>query len=131
MRTALGVIAGFIVWSVLWLCANVALRSAGILPATTTAPITAATPVLALLVVSIVCSVVAGYLAVRLAHVPAAAVFLGVVLLVVGIAVQMKYWTLMPSWYSIAFIILLLPMTVAGGRMAASANAAGAAAMGA
>jgi len=131
MRTTLGVIAGFVVWSVLWLCANYALRSGGMLPASQTAPITAATPVLALLIVSTVCSVIAGYTAARVAHVAVAAVFLGVVLLVVGIVVQMKYWSLMPQWYSIAFIILLLPMTVAGGRMAARSSMAGPAAIGA
>src|SRR5690348_15634141 len=101
MRTALGVIAGFVVWSVLWLCTNFALRSAGMLPATPTEAITAAAPVLALLVASIICSIAAGYVAARLAHVPAAAPILGVILFVVGIVVQMKYWALMPTWYSI------------------------------
>lgn len=130
MRTALGVIAGFVVWSVLWLCTNFALRSAGMLPATPTEPITAAAPMLALLVASVVCSVVAGYVAVRLAHVPAAAPILGAILLVVGIVVQMKYWALMPVWYSVAFVVLLLPMAVAGGRMAARSGATEPAALG-
>lgn len=131
MRTALGVIAGFVVWSVLWLCANFALRAGGMLPATPTEPLHAATPVLMLLVVSMICSIVAGYAAARVAHVPVAAVVLGVVLLVVGIVVQAKYWALMPVWYSVAFIVLLLPMTVAGGRMAARSGMAGPAAIGA
>lgn len=129
MRTALGVIAGFVVWSVLWLCTNFALRTAALLPAAPTEPIRDTAPVLALLLTSIICSIVAGYCAARVAHVPAAAPILGVLLLVVGIVVQMKYWALMPSWYSIAFIILLLPMTVAGGRMAIRDVARGPAAM--
>lgn len=119
MRTALGVIAGFVVWSVLWLCTNFALRAAGVLPATPTEPVRDAMPVLALLLASIICSIVAGYVAARLAHVPAAAPILGILLLAVGIAVQLQYWKLMPTWYSIAFLVLILPMTVAGGRMAA------------
>jgi hypothetical protein len=55
-------------------------------------------------------------------------VWAGVVLLAVGIAVQVQYWNLMPLWYHIAFLALLVPMAVAGalwmgGRSAARAAA--------
>lgn len=131
MRTALGAVVGFVVWSVLWLCANAALRAAGLIPALDTVPVHAAAPVVVLLVVSIACSIAAGYTAVRVARLPVAAVILGVALLAVGAAVQAKYWSLMPAWYSIAFIVLLLPMAVVGGRMAARTSSAGPAAVGA
>ena len=117
MRTALGVIAGFVVWSVLWLGTNALLRGAGMLPTTSTEPISATAPLAALLIASVICSIAAGYTAARAAHVQAAAPILGIILLVVGIIVQTKYWHLMPAWYSIAFLVLLLPMAVAGGRM--------------
>ena len=124
MRTASGVVAGFVVWSVIWLCGNVALRSAGMLPASQSEPIHAAAPVVALLVLSILCSIAAGYTAARVARVPVAAVYLGIALLVVGVAVQVQYWALMPAWYSVAFVLLLVPMTIAGGRMAFGRGAA-------
>ena len=117
MRTALGVIAGFVVWSVLWLGTNAALRGAGMLPATPTEPVSAMAPLVTLLIASVICSIAAGYTAARMAHVQAAAPILGIILLVVGIMVQMKYWNLVPTWYNILFLVLLLPMAVAGGRM--------------
>lgn len=117
MRTALGVIAGFIVWSVLWLGTNALLRGAGMLPPTPTEPVGATAPLVTLLIASVLCSIVAGYTAARVAHVQAAGPILGAILLLVGIAVQMKFWNLAPAWYSIAFLVLLLPMAVAGARM--------------
>ncbi len=44
------------------------------------------------------------------------ALALGVVQLIIGILVQVQYWQVMPLWYHLSFLSLLLPGTVLGGR---------------
>jgi hypothetical protein len=76
----------------------------------------------ALVVVSAALSVAAGYLTARIA--PSAdgqhALILGVLLLLVGIAVQMQYWKVMPLWYHLAFLAVLVPGCMLGARFAGS-----------
>jgi len=38
-------------------------------------------------------------------------------LLIVGVIVQMGVWDKIPLWYHLTFWILLVPMTVLGGRL--------------
>jgi hypothetical protein len=44
-------------------------------------------------------------------------VVLGVLLLLFGVAVQVMAWNYIPLWYNFIFLFLLLPLTVAGGRL--------------
>ena len=122
MKQVLAVIAGFVLWSVLWLCYNQLLLKAGVLPSDLSQPLTAPMPLLLLLGGSIVFSIVSGYLAARIAGVPAttAALVLGVLLLATGIFFQLKTWNLLPVWYNVLFLLLLIPMTLAGARMHSS-----------
>jgi hypothetical protein len=39
---------------------------------------------------------------------------LSVLLIVVGVFVQAQLWRLLPAWYHLSFLILLLPATLAG-----------------
>ena len=123
MKRALAVIGGFVLWSVLWLCYNQLLLKAGVLPSDLTRPLTAAMPLLLLLGGSIVFSIVSGYVAARIAGARAAmpALVLGILLLATGIFFQLKTWNLLPVWYNVLFLLLLIPMTVAGARMHAPA----------
>ena len=41
----------------------------------------------------------------------------GILLLATGIAVQLQYWSLLPIWYHLVFLVLLVPSTVAGGSL--------------
>jgi uncharacterized protein (DUF983 family) len=41
-------------------------------------------------------------------------------LLLVGIFVQMGIWDKIPLWYHLAFWILLIPMTIIGGKLTES-----------
>ena len=43
---------------------------------------------------------------------------LGLLLLVVGVGVQAAMWNLMPLWYHLPFLALLLPATLAGAALA-------------
>jgi hypothetical protein len=42
-----------------------------------------------------------------------------VLLLVVGIYFQSQYWHVMPLWYHLIFLALLIPMCFVGARLAA------------
>ena len=49
-----------------------------------------------------------------------AVVVMAVMLLVTGIGVQSTVWSLMPVWYHLAFLGLLVPVALVGGRLAKS-----------
>ncbi|MDQ2767071.1 MAG: hypothetical protein M3Y30_07925 [Gemmatimonadota bacterium] len=119
MKQALGVVAGFVLWSVLWLCYNQLLLKVGVLPSTLSQSFSSPMPLLLLLGGSVVFSLVSGYVTARIAGVPFSmpALALGVLLLATGILFQLKMWSVIPVWYNVLFLLLLIPMTMAGARM--------------
>lgn len=118
LRQILAVVGGFVLWSVLWLLLGQALAVSGLLPSSGQ-PVTAPAPLTALLIGSVALSVLAGYVAATISRTPGykVAVALGLVLLVVGIAVQAQYWQLMPVWYHLVFLVFLVPACIAGARL--------------
>jgi hypothetical protein len=121
MKQVLGVLTGFILWSVLWLGLNQVLLTLGLISPTVTEPVTDSKPLLLLLVGSVLISLVAGYVTARIAGFPwaLAVAALGVLLLATGIFFQIKMWYVIPLWYHVTFLVLLIPMTFAGARMRA------------
>ena len=119
LRQVLAVLAGFILWSVLWLAYNAFLIKLAVLPHDQTQPLRETSPLLALLVGSVMATLAAGYSAAvtgkSTSMRPIAA--LGLLLLAVGIFVQLQYWSLMPLWYHLIFLSLLLPACIAGARL--------------
>lgn len=115
IRNIVAVVGGFIVWSAVWLAGNAGLRG-GMPERFETDGTTRDTLVLGLaLVLSVVCSLFGGWVTGRLANRPPfAGTILGVVLLAVGVAVQASVWSLMPVWYHLVFLALLVPMAKAG-----------------
>jgi len=113
------VIVGFVVWSVLWLGSNQVLQVAFPDAFTADDVATGSTVLLIALALSVLFSVLAGWLTARMAKTPdnRPAVYLGILLLIVGIAVQAAYWDAMPLWYHLAFLLLLLPAAMLGGGM--------------
>jgi hypothetical protein len=118
-KTILSIAAGFIAWSIVWLGVNAGLHGIGMLPADPTQSITSISVLLTLLVGSVVASVAAGYTTAittprgKKSPTPA----LGWVLITVGVFVQGMNLALMPLWYHIIFVALLLPAAAAGGRL--------------
>jgi hypothetical protein len=123
MKQVLGVVAGFILWSVLWLGFNQVLLMLGLISPTVTEPVTDALPLLLLLVGSVLISLVTGYVTARMVGFPWAlpVAALGVLLLATGIFFQLKMWYVIPLWYHLTFLVLLIPMTFAGARVRAPA----------
>ena len=119
LRSILAVAAGVVVWGVLWVSANMGLASA--MPtAFDESGLTRAPAILALFIlISSGLSVLAGFLCATIAsgshmkHVTT----LALVQLAIGIAVQAGVWTLMPVWYHLIFLGLVIPMHLAGGRL--------------
>ena len=125
MKIALGIIAGYVVWTILWLAGNAALG----------ASFRDAYQVFAdggqfddpmllsfSLVLSVVCSVVAGFVAARVGREKANAAVWGaaLALLVTGIGVQASAWDRMPVWYHVVFLALIVPACRFGGGKASA-----------
>lgn len=121
MLRAIGAIAaGFVVWTVLFLGSNALLTLITPDSFNPDGSTDSAALLVLVLILSIVYSVVSGWLTARIASAKAfgSSVALGIVLLVVGIGVQMQYWEVMPLWYHLLFLGALLPAVLVGYRLA-------------
>lgn len=129
-RIILGVIVGFIAWSILWVGSNEALailspvwygthKLAFEKAAFNHTPFEASSTMLVFhLVRSVIASLLSGFLAAFVANENRrTTLILGVLLLIVGIGVQSMVWSIIPIWYNLAFLLLLIPVTVAGGYL--------------
>jgi hypothetical protein len=119
IRSIAAVMAGSVVWTVLWLGWNAVLgiffpqASGGLIP------IDSLPLLLLLLAGSVVFSVTGGYVTARTApRSPTAHVIaLGVLQLLLGIFFELQSWNVLPVWYHLVFLALLIPSTLAGGRL--------------
>ena len=121
MRAALAVIAGYALWSGLWLGGNMVLSGAFPGPAGALRagePASGVGYFAAALGLSVFCSFTAGLLTASVAPTRAGWTVLSMasLLLLTGIFVQASVWTLMPIWYHVPFLALLVPIAVIGGR---------------
>lgn len=118
-RTVLAVLVGVVLWGVLWNLGTMGTQR--LLPelASPGEPIAHAGVLLGFIAYSVVLSVLAGWVAAALARQRARAAVWGlaVVNLAIGIAVEVSYWELMPAWYHLAFLALVVPATLLGGRL--------------
>lgn len=130
LRIILGAIIGFIVWSILWVGSD-ALFSA-ISPGwygghhaeleaavnNKTAFMSDSTILIIGLVRSVIFSIVAGFIAALIAGENSKSTLAcGVLLLLFGIFIQSIFWNYAPLWYHILFLLLLIPMTILGGKL--------------
>jgi len=133
VRIILGVVAGFIVWSILWIGSDQVLitlsrdwygaHQHGFENAIINGQAFAAdTTILALHILrSIIFSLMAGFLAAFIANENRKApLALGILLLLFGLMIQVMVWNYLPTWYHVVFLGLLVPMTVVGGRLKSS-----------
>ncbi len=129
-RIILGVVVGFIAWSIIWVGGNEVLASLS--PdwygayklqfekaAFNKTPFDADSSFLILNVIrSMVTSLLSAYLAVFVANeYRRTTLFLGILLLITGIYFESTYWDQMPLWYHLTFLALLIPMSMAGGYL--------------
>src|SRR5215204_3261264 len=129
VRTVFGITAGFIVWAILWFGGETVLSA--ILPEWYGAPQSAFQAaienggefaaetrlLLSHIVMGLIVSLVSGYLAAVVSGENSRApLFLGFVLLIVGLLKAGMSWPYVPIWYHIIFTALLLPMAILGGK---------------
>lgn len=129
VRTILGIIVGFIVWSVLWVGSDAILGAVSPDWGKTSAEFQAAaankTPftldssvLIILLIKSFIVSIISGFVTALIARENFKSTLgLGVLLLIFGIFIQMAYWDYMPLWYHVPFLLMLIPMTILGGKL--------------
>ena len=119
LKIILGVVVGFIVWSILWVGVDAVLRAVWSGYNESVEAMTFSAPMLIVpLVLSAVVSIISGFAAASIAGESGKSpLILGVLLLIVGIFVQMSVWDKIPLWYHLTFWILLVPMTVLGGKL--------------
>ncbi len=130
LRIILGVIAGFIAWSILWVGSDqlfhlfsppwygaqkdaMALAVANAETFRTDASISVID-----LVRSGIASIMAGFIAAVVAgENRRSPLILGIILLIVGVAVQVHLWNVFPIWFHVIFWLMLIPLTILGGKM--------------
>jgi uncharacterized membrane protein (DUF485 family) len=130
LRIILGVIAGFIVWSLAWVGMDTLL--AAISPGwfgknfaefqnavNQNAPFTPPVSVSFYLIFqSVLCSLVSGFTAAEIAKENRKSTLaLGILLLITGIFVEVYHWNYFPVWYHVLFLLLLIPATILGGKL--------------
>jgi hypothetical protein len=109
----ISVICGFAIWSAIWLGANALLRLKGVLPGEGQ-PVSAPKALVALICISCFACAVSGFAAASLGGRPAART-LAILLFLTGAVVQYQLRALMPTWYHVSFLTLLVPLTLIGG----------------
>ena len=118
-RVILAVLAGAVVWAVLWVGGAQAAQAAfpSVLPIGQ--PVTSTAALLGLIVYSVALSVLAGYVTASVAaRDPMPAVWaLAILQLAIGVGVEASAWSLTPVWYHLVFLALIVPATVYGGRL--------------
>ncbi len=128
-RIILGIIVGFVVWSIVWVggeqtigrfwaeygAHSLAAEKALVNGTTIESSIAV---VLVNLVRSFITSLIAGYMTALVAgEYKKSTMVLGIILVLVGVAVEYMFWNMAPAWYHILFVLFLLPMTIVGGKL--------------
>lgn len=135
VRIILAVIVGFLAWSVMWVGSEKVLslmfpdwfgaNQIAFEKATLNKePFTADTTILILNIIrgSIV-SIISGFLAAVIAgENRRSTLILGVCLLVFSLVVVALTWQIIPVWYHVLFSLMLIPMTIWGGKLRTSAS---------
>lgn len=120
MRQIFAVLAGFAVWTVLWLGTNAGLTAA--LPEIFHEDGSVGSTGILILVtaLSVLFSWIAGFTTGTMSteHETKPVLTLAVIQVAIGIAVEIAYWDVLPLWYHLAFVGLLAPAILVGGRMA-------------
>ena len=130
LRVILGIVVGFIAWSILWIGSDQLLITLSpewygahqlafqkaMFNKTEFTP--DSTILIVHLVRSVVISIMSGFLAAVIAKGNRnAPLGLGILLLAFGLLVQFMAWNYLPLWYHVVFLALLIPMTLLGGRL--------------
>ena len=137
IRTVLGVICGFFAWAILWLGSEKILSviwpewfgahqtafQAAIEHGPDASGFTADSTILLIhIVLASIVSVTSGFLAALIAgENKRAPLVLGFLLVAFGLLKVVMSWPYVPIWYHVIFTAILIPMTIMGGKLKATA----------
>ena len=124
LRNILSVIIGYAVWTVIFLGGATGVRSVRAEFHDENGFTSDLVSLVSYLIISIVASLAAGFIAGKLASSAkmVCAWILAICLLATGIPVQLSAWNDLPVWYNLAFLILLVPVTLVGSVLATRSN---------
>jgi hypothetical protein len=122
MRSVLAISVGFVVWSVIWLGSYPIASSVSPESFRGDSPMQTTGIAIVFIFVSIICSGAAGCATAKLSKTSSArnVMILAAILLAVGLFVEVSNWALSPVWYHLLFLVLLIPTTIAGGKLGKS-----------
>ena len=121
-RITLAVVAGAVLWAVLWNAGTLGAQAAlpELLPAKQ--PITSTAALLGLILYSVLLSLLAGYTTAATAgkHSAQAVRILAALQMTLGIIFEVAFWSMTPAWYHLTLLVLVIPATLYGGSLRAS-----------
>ena len=130
VKIVLGVIAGFVAWSILWVGSDQVLMVSAPtwygahlldmeMARANQEPFAADTAILLFnLVRALIVTILSGFLAAFIANENRRTpLILGVLLVLVGIAFEAMYWNQIPIWYHLIFLGMLIPVTILGAKL--------------
>lgn len=119
LKNIYGVIAGFVLWSALWIAGDFVLLLISPQWYGEGAKTFSTAILLITLARSIIISIFCGYIAALIARKngAATALILGILLFAFGVFIEVQLWNLIPLWYHLTFLAFLIPATVCGGRL--------------
>lgn len=117
-RHIFAVITGFAVWSILWLASQSIVQAMMPQVFASDGSISHTGVLLTFWLLSVLFSVIAGFLTAQVAqqNVMKPAWVLGGIQLLIGIMVQSMAWDLVPVWYHLLFLVMLLPGILLGAK---------------
>ena len=120
LRHIFAVLTGFAVWTVLWLAANATLQAAMPEAFREDGAMDETGLLVLSLFLSVVFSLLAGFTTASMSarNEMKPVVVLAVIQVLIGIVVEIGYWSAIPVWYHITFILFLAPAIIAGGKLA-------------
>ncbi len=120
LKNILSAIAGYATWTVVFLGGSAVIRSSFGEAHNADGGSSDGMVLTLYLLISVIASWLAGFVTARLADAPKMRwVYVLVVLLLgTGIPVQLMSWDILPVWYNLAFLALLIPIPILGGRKA-------------
>lgn len=121
LKIILGVVVGFIVWSIIWVGGSAILEAVWLDYSTSMQTLKFSSSMLIIaLIRSFIASILSGFIAVIISkEFSKTTIGLGVLLLAFGLFVQIASWSVFPVWYHLVFLILLIPLTILGGKLKA------------
>jgi hypothetical protein len=121
-RSVLAVLSGAILWAVLWIGTGAGIAAVAPEAVAPGQFIDSVAVLLTFLSASVAYSIAAGYVTGTLAKTSVVhhGLVLGILQVVLGIGFQAQSWRLMPLWYHLTFLTLLLPGNVYGAWLVAN-----------